>query len=361
MSSSTKIGVIGYGLIGKAICKLFHASFQGSHATRYQVVSYDSRDTTASHLINSYDDYEKAVNDNDIIICCTPYHINKVIAEICIKAGKPYFDLTEDNEKADWIRDFANQHNNGIPLNMTTTKIAQVMPQCGLAPGAVSIIAANMTPLFDSIDSIEIRVGALPLNTNNEMKYYLSWSPEGLINEYNHLCKAKKNGELVLLQPLEGYETIVIDGIEYEAFNTSGGLGTLANTLDKARNINYKTIRYKGHRDKIKFLLNDLGFCKNTDVLASIFKQTVPYIDKDVVIIFIQITGEINGKQQVRQYVKKIYGDNSASAIEKTTAAGVCTAVEWFIQNRPSAVDLRNEHILYADLQQNRYWDIFRE
>lgn len=361
MNSPVKIGVIGYGLIGKAICKLFQDHSRELCATQYQVTSYDSYDTAASFLVHFYNDYEKAVSDNDVIICCTPYHVNKTVAEICVKLGKPYFDLTEDNEKADWIRNLANKSSTNTLSNISNAKIAQVMPQCGLAPGAVSIIAANMVSFFDSVDTVEIRVGALPLNTNNEMKYYLSWSPEGLINEYNHPCKAKKNGELILLQPLEGYETVVIDGIEYEAFNTSGGLGTLANTLDKVENINYKTIRYKGHRDKIKFLLDDLGFCKDTGALASIFKQNVPYIDKDVVVIFIQVTGKINGKQQVRQYVKKIYGDNNMSAIEKTTASGVCAVVEWFVHKQPSVIDLRNEYISYADLHQNVYWDVFRE
>lgn len=356
MSQIIKVGVIGYGRIGRAIVKFYeHHAMTGPHVSgpKYIATSYDTNATVGANVIVENDkDLEFAVINNDIIICSTPFQINEKIAGFCIRHRKPYFDLTEDNEKAEWVREEAWA--DGHPA-------VHVMPQCGLAPGAVSIIANSMMQLFESVDTIEIRVGALPQHANNDMKYYLSWSPDGLINEYNHPCVAIKDGQRVELQPLEGYETIILDGVEYEAFNTSGGLGSLADSLAfnaGVKNINYKTIRYKGHRDRIKFLFDDLNLRNHQQILVDIFKQHVPYVHNDTVIIFIQLTGMINGRREVRQLVRKIDGSLWMSAIELTTAGGVCAAVDWFV-NTPSAKNepvLRNEQIQLEDLKDNFFW-----
>jgi len=352
MSQIVKVAVIGYGRIGKAIIKFYeqHGISKSSRSAdpTYIATAYDTNpDAGANFIIESDDDLKNAVINNDIVICSTPFHINREVAKHCFNYSKPYFDLTEDNQQADWVREGGSRSG------------CYVMPQCGLAPGAVSIIAADLIKQFTSVDSIQIRVGALPLHANNDMKYYLSWSPDGLINEYNHPCVAIKDGNRVELQPLEGYETIIIDGVEYEAFNTSGGLGSLADTLaGQVDNVNYKTIRYKGHRDRIKFLFDDLNLRNHQQTLVDIFKHNVPYVDNDTVIIFIQLTGMINNKRQVKQYTHKVNGTRWMSAIESTTASGVCTAVDWFV-NIPSAkthIVLRNEQINMEHLNNNYFW-----
>ena len=95
-----------------------------------------------------------------------------------------------------------------------------------------------------------MRVGALPQFPTNALTYNLTWSTDGLINEYCNPCEAIHDGERMHVLPLEGIEHFSLDGVRYEAFNTSGGLGTLCDTLDgRVRELNYKTIRYQGHRD----------------------------------------------------------------------------------------------------------------
>ena len=84
---------------------------------------------------------------------------------------------------------------------------------CGA--GAINIIGASLIASLDSVRSLEMRVGALPLSANNEMKYYLSWSSAGLINEYLQPCDALYQGEAIKTLPLEGLEQIVIDGVTY--------------------------------------------------------------------------------------------------------------------------------------------------
>ena len=93
--------------------------------------------------------------------------------------------------------------------------------------------------VLDEIENVKLRVGALPENPTNALKYNLTWSTDGLINEYGNPCEAIVKGKLKLLQPLEGYERLIIEGVEFEAFNTSGGLGTLARSMEsKVKNLN---------------------------------------------------------------------------------------------------------------------------
>ncbi|MFX9180922.1 saccharopine dehydrogenase C-terminal domain-containing protein, partial [Acinetobacter baumannii] len=95
--------------------------------------------------------------------------------------------------------------------------------------------------------------GALPLYPTNGLKYNLTWSTDGLINEYCNPCEAIVDGQMREVLPLEGLEHFSLDGLDYEAFNTSGGLGTLCETLEgRVDSLDYKTVRYPGHREIVK-------------------------------------------------------------------------------------------------------------
>src|SRR5262249_26246419 len=142
------------------------------------------------------------------------------------------------------------------------------MPQCGLAPGFVSIVAQHLVDSFESLDTVYMRVGALPQFPSNALMYNLTWSTDGLINEYCNLCEAIHHRRRIEVLPLEGVEHFSLDGVRYEAFNTSGGLGTLCDSLeDRVRELNYKTIRYQGHRDLMTFLVNDLRLSERRHLL----------------------------------------------------------------------------------------------
>src|SRR6202035_5253340 len=150
--------------------------------------------------------------------------------------------------------------------------------------------------------------GALPQFPTNEMKYNLTWSTDGLINEYGNPCQAIHRGKLLEVLPLEGLEHFSIDGIHYEAFNTSGGVGTLCETLrGKVRSLNYKTIRYSGHRDLIAFLLNELQLNERRDVLKDILEHAVPITPQDVVLIFCTVAGIKDGRLVQVTDARQIY------------------------------------------------------
>jgi len=263
----------------------------------------------------------------DAVISSLPFHCNVRVAEAARQARVHYFDLTEDVEVTRSVRTIA-------------AGAAQAfVPQCGLAPGFISIAAAELITHFDELRAVKLRVGALPQHPNNVLKYSLTWSTEGLINEYGNPCQAVSEGRLVELAPLEGLEEIEIDGMRYEAFNTSGGLGSLAETHGaRVESMNYKTIRYPGHCEQMRLLMNDLKLNHDRGTLKRILENAVPQTLQDVVIVYVAVTGTQDGQLREENYVNKIYPQVIAgrlwSAIQVTTAAGITAVVDLVLESR---------------------------
>ena len=305
-----KIGIVGSGNIGWALKQLLKEDYDIKQG-----------DITDGFDASDIKQVKKFLHGLDAVISAGPFAVNKNIAQIAAEESIGYFDLTEDVETTEYIR------------NLQTESI--LMPQCGLAPGAINICAAGMMEEFDSVNDVLMRVGALPRFTTNEMSYYLSWSTNGLINEYCNEADAIYEGKAVKLMPLEGSEKLVIEGESFEAFNTSGGCATMCETYaDKVENLTYKTIRYPGHLNHMKFLFNDLHLKKNKDILEKLFDKEVPRTKNDVIIFFVKVIGLIDGVLQEKTYLRKIYGNEKLSAIQLTTASGVCSVLKLFLDGR---------------------------
>ena len=277
-----------------------------------------------------------AVRNFDAVISALPFNLNKAIAQVCIDEDVSYFDFTEDTDTTEFIKQQAKQAR--VNANKDEDLKAVMVPQCGLAPGAINIIGASFARFFQEIHSLELRVGALPQTASNEMQYYLTWSSAGLVNEYLQPCDALYQGKPVKTMPMEGLETIIIDGVNYEAFNTSGGVATMCESFaGKIGSLNYKTIRYPGHRDRMKFVINDLGLGKRQDLLTEIFDQNVPAIQNDdVVLLYVNAVGIRDGKLVRDSYVKKVkaFENFHATAIQTTTAAGMAAVVELWMKGK---------------------------
>ena len=235
------------------------------------------------------------------------------------------------------------------------------MPQCGLAPGFVGIVAHHLTQRFNQLQEVKMRVGALPAVPTNALKYNLTWSVDGLINEYCNACEAIRDGQRIEVLPLEGLEHFSLDGTEYEAFNTSGGLGTLCETLKgRVRSLDYKSVRYPGHCDLMKMLLQELQLNDDPETLKSILRRSVPTTMQDVVLVFVTVTGERDGTLVQEVFARKIFADRSEnaplSAIQITTAAGVCAAVDLFREGKlPARGFIRQEQVALPDFLVNRF------
>jgi saccharopine dehydrogenase-like NADP-dependent oxidoreductase len=285
----------------------------------------------------------------EAVISSLPFYCNVAVAEAARRAHTHYFDLTEDVEVTRAVRTIA------------VGAAEAFVPQCGLAPGFISIAAAALITHFDELRAVKLRVGALPQHPNNVLKYSLTWSTEGLINEYGNACQAICDGGLTEVAPLEGLEEIEIDGHLYEAFNTSGGLGSLAETHGAhIESMNYKTIRYPGHCEQMRLLMNDLKLNHDRATLKHILENAVPQTLQDVVIVYAAVTGTQDGQLREENYVNKIYPQVIAgrlwSAIQVTTAAGITAVVDLVLEKKGRYQGfIAQEQFRLTDILANRF------
>jgi saccharopine dehydrogenase-like NADP-dependent oxidoreductase len=360
-----RVLVLGAGKIGSLVACLL--AQQGKYEVHLGDVSFDAakrtvEDLDLQHVTSSLLDvrHPDAVSTYltthpvEAIISSLPYFCNPTVAGLALTHGVHYFDLTEDIEVTNQVRI--------LSAGATQT----FMPQCGLAPGFISIVTHDLMTHFETLDTVKMRVGALPVHPSNALKYSLTWSTDGLINEYGNLCYGIEEGEKVPLQPLEGYETIELDGLLYEAFNTSGGLGTLADTYaGKVTTMNYKTLRYPGHCEKIHLLMKDLKLNEDRETLKRILERAIPQTMQDVVLMYASVTGTKDGGFFEENYVKKVYPQcikgKLWSAIQVTTASSVCCVMD-LVLNHPSEYRglVTQESISLKDFLANDFGACFR-
>ena len=290
----------------------------------------------------------------DAVISSLPYFCNPIVADVARTYHLHYFDLTEDVAVTEQVRAISEASDRAF------------VPQCGLAPGFISIVTNDLIGRFETLDSVKMRVGALPVHPSNVLKYSLTWSTDGLINEYGNACVGIEGGQEVQLQPLEGYETIELDGLLYEAFNTSGGLGTLADTYrGRVHTMNYKTLRYPGHCEKIHFLMKDLKLNEDRNTLKRILERAIPQTHQDVALIYAAVIGVKQGALFEETYVKKVYPrmilGRLWSAIQVTTASALCCVVDLVMAN-PAAYEgfVTQERFSLQEFLSNRFADCFR-
>ena len=283
------------------------------------------------------------------VVNCAPYQLTTLVAAAAAAAGAHYLDLTEDVASSRAVR--------ALALGAKTAFI----PQCGLAPGYITIAAWDLIQHFDQLHDVRLRVGALPRYPSNALNYNLTWSTDGVINEYCEPCEAIVDGVRRETAALEECETFALDGVTYEAFNTSGGLGTLCQTLEgQVRNLNYKTIRYPGHAAIMKALLNDLNLRNRRDVFKDILENSVPATMQDVVIVFVTVSGIKKGHLMQETYVNTVFakeiGGELKSAIQITTAGAICAVLDLLAEGRvPTRGFIRQEDIPLHAFLANRF------
>src|SRR5260221_7259765 len=316
----TRLILLGAGKIGETITHFLQAS--GDYALT--VADQDAARLVPMAALGAktvrceFGDPEtlrELIRGHEYVISACPFHLTPAIAAAAVDVGAHYFDLTEDVESTRRVK--------ALSSNARTA----LVPQCGLAPGFISILAYAMARKFDTLRDVQMRVGALPVYPTNALKYNLTWSTDGLINEYCNPCEAIIDSRLHEMPALEEVEEFSLDGVAYEAFNTSGGLGTLCETLQgRVENLNYKTVRYPGHRDIVKMLIRDLRLGVRRDVLKDVLETAIPMTTQDLVLVFVTVTGHKHGRLTQESWVRKIYGRRVngvlLSAIQLTTAAG---------------------------------------
>ena len=337
------IAVLGLGKVGTLAAKLlFDAGFNVTgydmHAPHEKLpFTVDNIDLTSPAALAD------AFGKVDAILSCLPFHLNIGVASAAHHAGIHYFDLTEDVPTTNAI------------IEMSTNAKGLMAPQCGLAPGFIGIVGASHIAMFDKCRSIRMRVGALPQHPTGLLGYAFNWSPEGVVNEYLNDCEVIEEGVRKWVSAMEWHETLYIDGMQLEAFTTSGGLGTMCETyLGEVDNIDYKTMRYPGHMKLMNFFFHELLMRENRAQAGEILVNAKPPVEDDIVYIHVAAEGEIDGRLQRKEFVRgyrpiEIAGKKQ-TAIAWTTAGSVVAIIEMVRDGKlPNSGFLKQEDVRLED------------
>src|SRR5690625_4230255 len=315
-----KIAVLGLGKVGSLVATLLSSRFIVTGVDQSQPEDEFQFETQEADLSNE-EAIRKILEDKQAVVSCLPYFLNIKIAKIASEMGVHYFDLTKDGPTLTAIKEIAENSNSVLA------------PQCGLAPGFIGILGAGLYNQFSEIRSIKLRVGALPLHPMGQLGYSFTWSAEGVINEYINDAEVIHNGERKMLASLDDVEILNINGRQYEAFLTSGGLGTMCETLDgKVDTLNYKTIRYPGHRDGMKLFLYDLLMKNDRKLAKDILNNALPLVDDDIVLVYAAVEGKIDGQLRRKEFSESYRNveidGKDWRAISWTTACSISAVVD---------------------------------
>ena len=263
----------------------------------------------------------------DAVMSAIPYYFNLQMAECAVEAGVHFCDLGGNTEIVFQQKEL---------MDKAKAKGITVVPDCGVAPGMVNILAQYGIEQMDSVDSVRIYVGGLPQEPEPPLNYQIVYSLEGVLDYYTTLSWVVRNGKRAQVTALSERETMDFPkpAGELEAFHTAGGLSTMAWRYEgKIPTMEYKTLRYPGHAEKME-VIRELGLLDlepvdvkgnkvvPRDVFVSIVgpKLTKP-TGKDLLVLRVEVKGQKGGKPATRRFdlIDKYDEEHGISAMMRTT------------------------------------------
>jgi saccharopine dehydrogenase-like NADP-dependent oxidoreductase len=356
------IVIVGAGRVGVAAATLLQQN------TSYEVIIIDVVQSALDNAIATgamygWSDFDFRICANHelleaelrklkpyAVLCCTPYHVSVPVATMCAKIKAHFIDFSADPEVMQGI------------VQLNPSRISCVL-QTGLTPGLSTSIGKmllerlrrrSLTPT-----ALQLRVGALPEVAQLPSAYALTWSTEGLINEYTNPVQRIENGEMVLDEPLDAHEELIIDGTPMEAFNTAGGLGE-PSMYQGLQTADFKTLRYPGHLDFLqKRVLLPAQRAEDPFKAAVEIAETVfPMTRDDLVFMAIRASGvDASGHVHETTFQHKFYGMGGLTALELTTAGTGAATVE-LLEKLPRGV-LLGGNIRLSDLYHTKIGHLF--
>ena len=270
-----------------------------------------------------YESIVKLMASHDAVISCVNYWYNVSLSKAAIETQANFCDLGGNNYVVD----------EQLALDAEAKAAGiNIIPDCGLAPGMVSILAMHGAREFNAVEEIHIRVGGLPQKPEPPLDYQLVFSVEGLINEYVEVARVIRDGKITTVPSMTEIEELSFDDFPpLEAFQTSGGTSTLPDTfLGKIRELDYKTIRYAGHCELFKTMI-DLGLCSSDEIVVDfqkvkprkvfgdLLQRHLPADGPDYVLVRLDFVGD-GGKKLRYDIVDRHDAATGMSAMMRTTA-----------------------------------------
>ena len=333
-----KIGVLGSGLMGKeavrdlvlspAVKKVGLADIDISRAQ--QVCNQLNSPKLTAYQVNAGDSQELAtyMSQFDVIINALFYSFNESVAKTAIKVGVNSIDLGGHighmTDKVLKLKDAAREA--GVTL----------IPDLGVAPGMINILSGFGASKLDQVEEIKLYVGGIPVQPESPLEYNHVFSMEGVFDHYTDPSLIVRQGVKQEIPSLSEVERIYFDKFgPLEAFHTSGGTSTLSLTYPNLQTLEYKTIRYPGHAEKFKLLV-DLNLTR-TDYEVEVNGQKInprqvflkvldPFVElgdkDDAVLLRVTVSGKKQGRKQTYQYEMTTFKDRktNVTAMARATA-----------------------------------------
>lgn len=317
--------IVGYGRVGRAVA--LNLKVRGHHVEAVDVKKCYDKLLDGFHVIDVSKEVfrvSKLVEEFDCTCSCLPGRLGYKFMESCVERGVKLVDVS-----------FMSEDPTELDLKARRAG-STIIPDCGIAPGLSNMIVGLSVKAFEHVDSVEIRVGGLPLAPKPPLYHSPSWSIEDLLEEYTRPARYVENGTVKMCDPLSFRTVVKIKNWEFEAF-LSDGLRTLLRMKRRPNFLRELTLRWRGHLNVIK-LLRDLNFISDEEVevqgvrmpiktlTAKILERSMTE-EPDIVLMEVEIQGT-NDEDRVHE-VLRVYGsafNNSLSTMAKVTGA-VCSEV----------------------------------
>ena len=280
----------------------------------------------------------------DVLLDCSPGGQAPKMAQFAKDFKMHYANLTEYVAETNQIMELAKDADTGFIL------------QTGLAPGFINVLAMSLYNQFvekyenEKVEKIGMKVGALTAHAHEPHFYGFTWSPIGVATEYVKNSVVLRNYKITKKPALSSRETIVIGARTYEADLTSGGAADLPEFFaGKARNLDYKTLRYVGHYDWVESLVRKLPKDENLPLsLQDVMLQAVPSVEDDLVLVHASVDGfDAKGRRRMLEkafYVKPLeINGKTLRAIQTTTAAPLCESAMMLLTGNYKGVVLQSQ------------------
>ena len=290
---------------------------------------------------HNHGEVAELMSQHTVAISAVTFHLNYLLTKAAIEAGSHFCDLGHDD--------------NIVAKQLAETEHAShanvtIIANCGLAPGLADILAMDAFRQFDEVDSLHLRVGGLPQHPHPPLNYQLVFSAEGLIEEYTLDATVLRNGKIRRIESLTEIESLSFPFPfeNLEAFHTGGGASRLPQLLEgKVNSLEYKTIRYKGHCEKMKTLL-ELGFAENEplsvgqklitsrELFLELLKKRLTFDEPDAVLLLVSAHGRKSGQEQRFSYrmVDLFDPKNSITAMMRTTSFPTSVIAQMMLDGR---------------------------
>jgi lysine 6-dehydrogenase len=267
------------------------------------------------------------MRESDAVMSAIPYYFNLEMARLAVEAGAHFCDLGGNTEIV-----FQQRELNAKAREKNIT----IIPDCGLAPGMVNILAEYGIQQLDEVTSLRIYVGGLPQHPEPPLNYQIVYSLEGVVDYYTTLSWVLRDGKRTQVKALSELERVDFPQPvgALEAFHTAGGLSTMAFRYEgRIPTMEYKTLRYPGHAH-IMEAIRELGLLSLTPVDVKgvkvvprdLFVSTVgPRLTKpkghDLVALRVTVEGTKDGKPKKLGWELLDYYDEARgiSAMMRTT------------------------------------------